>query len=192
MSFTQRIGNKGQIVISFRQDPRTSESAYRERTETPNPGLPDVPEIPDVPPTIDRPGTGYVFVEKLAQAAFSRRFNNNTLSLLFFYQDQSDFQARGPDDIPPGNQSQIGTVLGWNMILGPKTTLFADISWVDRDFTGDDEVDDLFGGNLRISHELGRRTSLDAYYRRSQRTGSDNVAFDYTENQLGISVTREF
>jgi len=192
LSLVRRIGRNGEFTATFSQAPRTSESAYRERTINRDSELTNAPLLPTVPSDIDRPGTGFVYVERFAQAGFSRAFNRNTLTLLVYYEKQSDFQARGTNPTIPGNQSQLGTILRWAMVLGPKTQLDTELTWVDRSFAGNDDIDDTYGGIMRLRRELGRRTSLEGYYRRSERTGAVNRAFDYTENQVGISVTRSF
>lgn len=182
--------------IAYRETPRTSEEldATLEKPVTaPGTPPPPVPPLPGVPPDPVAPGTGQFYLSKRGDLLLARTFGRSAASVNVFYEDTENLEDATPED--SDDTRQTGVALLWTYDIGPRTEAGLDGYFVARDFSrvaGEDDGDNLLAIRARLTYALGARTALVGYVGREERSGSEEPASNYTENQVGISVSRTF
>ena len=204
-SFERHYGaNSGNILrIAYSEIPSTSDDFGSERTQPPtnSGGTPPPPPGPVLPPPVLPPGTvapgsGRLYLLKTGDFLLAHAFNRNSVSGRLYYEEDESLADSATTGV--GTTKQAGVLLAWSHQLGARTSALLETSGVKREFPGStsantDRVrDNLLRVRTGLSYQLGPRTSLSGWIAREQRRESTGQTFNYTENQVGLSVGRTF
>lgn len=184
------------VRLAYVETPQTAESISL--TET-RPKFD--PQNPVLPPGIVVPGSGDYFIEKTGTADLGLGFSRLKLSAGYFYDRTSGQQDAADNQYSETRQN--GGQFRAQYALGPKTELAAWALLSYRRFEqpsgfgcGDTictvDTDHLFRAQLAVRYDLGPRTKVGAYVQRQQQDGSEIPENNYTENEIGVSIERNF
>lgn len=182
------------IRLSYTESPSVNEEQFREES-----GLAELVDLegvdgPILPPGISRPGTGNAFIAKRARFTVRRQLNKNRLGLVAFYEEDE----RISQDISGtlSNEKQFGGSVLWDYQLGVRTSASVSLLMAREEFaaTTSESADDLrlLRFRAQLSYEIGRRTQASLWVARLDRRGSDLASRNYEENQVGLSLNRNF
>jgi hypothetical protein len=180
LSFSWNLTNNGFFMITYTENPATTESLAHRRLK------PDDPEIPPIPPLIDEPGTAQTFINKRFQATLSKEFSKNTLTLSGYTVEQTDYVTQD-GSTPRDDGRQNGVILDWLIDAGNKTDLTVTGRWVNRELPESGDDTDIYVLRFSLLYQLGQRTSLDFWVQHTKDDGAP-----YTENQVGFMANRSF
>ncbi len=207
--------------ISYDETPRTSEdlsasrSRFTESDETIIPGSPvpgspvpgagtpgsidfgsgGVAPLPVVVPNVVTPGSGRFYLHKRADFLLAKVFNRSTVSVNVFYDETENLADDPALNLPVDDNDQTGASFVWLYRIGARTTALLEGYGARRSFaraTGPDDDDTLLSGRVGLRYQLGQKTDVSGWVRREQRRGSSDEGNNYTENQVGVSLGRNF
>lgn len=173
--------------ISYVESPTTSEERLRDLSLIVDPGL------PGLPPDVQAPGTGDAFVQRRATVRIRKQLNRSGLALGgYIGSDTSIVRAEDGGQ----RRRRSGADFSWDYRWGERTssvlTALYSREEFGRDNLGAPIEDNLWRLRLALNYELGQRTRLRLWVARNERTGSETRSRDYTENQVGLSLNRNF
>lgn len=142
-----------------------------------------VPGDPGAPLTQITPG---FYISELATGWLALTGRRNTL-LLTLYRDRREFLTTSEDE------SEDGALLDWYWRLGPRTTLFTELSWQHVDYPSSERDDNFMNGGLGIDRQLGQSTTLELSLHYGSRTSDATpVSRLYEESGIGLEFTHRF
>jgi hypothetical protein len=188
-------GDSGDFFrIGYEESPQTTESIDNSLAFPPtDPGAPPPPPGPVVPPGLNGPGTGTYYLRKHGTLVVARTFNRNIVSLNAFYDQTKNIPQDGVS--APDRTEEKGASLLWTYKVGSRTDVTVEAYGANRDFnqgTPQADSDTHLRSRLTGKYRIGERTDVSAWVGRDQVRGSDTESNNYTENQVGLMVGRNF
>lgn len=144
---------------------------------TPLPGDPGSPLTAQTPE---------IYLSELTTAWFAIVARRNSIQFTA-YRDRREFFETGLEE------EESGVLVDWDLRLGPRTTLFMDLTWQRVGYQGSERNDEFGTGTLGVARQLGMATWITLTARHGQRT-SDAVPISplYEENGAMLEVSHRF
>lgn len=171
---------RGDISLSYNEGPATrGELAFDRRPINQPDNLDNI---------LDRPGTDDRFIQRRVELASNIKLSKSDLNLRVF-SEQRDRRTTA-DGSPLEDEEYSGLALQWSWDVGAKTTLgvLADVSQRDQE----DVKEHLMRVRIDLGYEITPRLSAGLAVMNSEQDGRGSNSFDYTENQLILSLRTEF
>lgn len=107
--------------------------------------------------------TPEIYLSELASAWVGLVGRRNQLQVTL-YRDQREFLSTDE------NEDEDGVLLDWDLLLGPRTTLFTELTWQRVGYRGSERDDEFVQGVAGVERQLGSATWLLLNLRYGQRT----------------------
>lgn len=133
---------------------------------------------------LNRPGNADAFVRKRGEIRATMNLAKSDLTLRVFTENREE---RATDDgMPLADEKLSGIAARWQWRMGARTSLNIDADVAQREDEIRDDVLSQLG--VGLSYSLTPRTALIAEVTRAKQEGETSNQFDYTENQVRLTI----